>query len=99
MMNVVEKGYNLPVNLGSGVGVTIKQITEILCSIVPNLKIKWDETKPTGDKQRLMDISRAKSLGFKQTISIEEGIRETLNWYSQNYKQAGNRYNSFIETS
>ena len=99
MMNVVEKGYNLPVNLGSGVGVTIKRITEILCSLVPNLKIKWDETKPTGDRQRLMDISRAKSLGFKQTISIEEGIKETLNWYSKNYKQAGNRYNSFIETS
>ena len=42
MMNVVEKGYNHPVNLGSGVGVTIKRITEILCSLVPNLKFKWD---------------------------------------------------------
>jgi nucleoside-diphosphate-sugar epimerase len=28
-----------------------------------------------------MNIDRAKSLGFKQTISLEEGVRRTINWY------------------
>ncbi len=98
MLLVMEKSPGKPVNLGSGDGVNIKTIVEI---IVGNLKKKpkviWDTTKPSGDKKRLMDISRAKSLGFKLETNIEEGIRETMLWYESNKDLIDKRFNVFTE--
>lgn len=98
MMVVMEKNPRVPVNLGSGVEVTIREVVEI---IVRNMevgpKVVWDVSKPSGDKKRLMDISRAKSLGFEPQISMEEGVRETMQWYLKNKDQINNRYNVFTE--
>jgi GDP-L-fucose synthase len=96
MLLVMEKGKGQPVNLGSGVGVTIREIVEI---IINNMKEKpeviWDKTKPSGDRKRLMDLSRALAIGYKPTISLEEGIKETMEWYRNNSLIVGNRYNVF----
>lgn len=99
MMLAVEKGINEPINLGSGSGVTIKQIADIVAANVPNgpVKISWDTTKPKGDAKRLMDMARASSYGFKPSISIEQGIKETIEWYVNNRHNAANRYNAFTE--
>ncbi len=99
MMLVVEKGITEPVNLGSGEGVSIKKIVEI---ITDNMETKpevvWDISKPSGDKKRLLDMSRAKTLlGFEPKISIEEGIREVMDWYLKNKDIADKRYNVFTE--
>lgn len=98
MLLALDKSIRQPVNLGSGVGVSIKKIVEI---IVNNIKVKpkviWDTSKPTGDKKRIMDISRAKAMGFEPTISIEEGIKETMGWYLQHIDIANKRYNVFAE--
>jgi GDP-L-fucose synthase len=96
MLLSLEKGIGQVINLGSGTGVSIKEIVEI---IVDNMKIKpkvvWDITKPSGDKKRLMDISRAKSLGFQPVISIKAGIKETMAWYEKNKNIVNKRYNIF----
>jgi GDP-L-fucose synthase len=96
MLLAMEKAPGVPINLGSGVGVTIKEIVKI---IVSNVKIKpkvvWDTSKPSGDKKRVMDISRARSIGFEPMISIEDGIKETMDWYENNRDIAGKRYNVF----
>lgn len=99
MMLAVEKGINEPINLGSGSGVTIKQIADIVAANVPNgpVKISWDTTKPKGDTKRLMDMARASSYGFKPSISIEQGIKETIEWYVNNRQNISNRYNAFTE--
>jgi len=98
MMLALEKLPGHPINLGSGVGVTIRRIVEI---IVSNMEIKpevvWDISKPSGDKKRLMDISRAKAIGFQPAISIEKGIKEVVNWYRENRDMADKRYNVFTE--
>ncbi|MDO8527214.1 MAG: NAD-dependent epimerase/dehydratase family protein [Deltaproteobacteria bacterium] len=98
MLVVMEKNPGKPVNLGSGVGVTIREIVDV---IVGNMEVKpeviWDTTKPSGDKKRLMDTSFAKSLGFAPTISIEEGIFETMRWYKENKGGEDKRYNVFTE--
>ena len=99
MMLVVEQGYSEPVNLGSGKGVTIRQIAETLARLIPNLRIEWDTTKPSGDKKRLMDMSRAKSIGFEPQIGIEEGMAETLAWYRANQAVADQRYNAFTDAA
>ncbi len=101
MMLAVEKGINVPVNLGSGTGVTIKQIAEAIVKSVLNgqIKIVWDKSKPKGDAKRLMDIKRAKKLlGFKPKYSLVEGIKETIEWYIKNKETVGKRYNVFYES-
>ncbi len=94
-----EKSPEKPLNLGSGTGVSIRELVEI---IVHYLKIKpqivWDSSKPAGDAKRVMDISRAKAIGFQPAVSIEEGIREVMTWYDENREKVGRRYNVFRET-
>ena len=99
MMLAVEKGINEPINLGSGKGVTIKQIAETVAANVPGgpVPIVWDTSKPKGDAKRLMDMTRANSYGFQPKISIEEGIKTTVDWYLKNKDEVGKRYNSFTE--
>ena len=97
MIIAVYKGINKPINLGSGKGVTIKTIAELISKTVPNgpLEIIWDKSKPSGDKIRLMDITRAKKIGFKTEIDISSGINNTINWYINSKKHK--RYNAFTE--
>lgn len=102
MMLAVEKGINIPVNLGSGTGVTIKQVAETIARLVPggSIKIVWDKSKPKGDAKRLMDTKRArKLLGFKLKVSLEEGIRQTIEWYVKNKDDLKKRYNVFYENT
>ena len=99
MMLAVEKGINEPLNLGSGAGVTIKEVAESVARNVPQgpIPIVWDITKPAGDKKRLMDMTRAKSYGFKCEVPLKDGIKETIDWYLNNKDQIGNRYNAFTD--
>ncbi len=97
MIELIKIGYNKPVNLGSGKGVTIKTIVNILCKLEKNLKVTWDKSKPTGDKVRIMNVNRLKKLGIKNNFNIQEGIERTFDWYKKNYKKKFHRYNSFLE--
>jgi GDP-L-fucose synthase len=101
MMFAVENGINFPVNLGSGTGISIKTIVEAIVKIQnnPDLEIVWDASKPNGDACRIMDTTRATSFGFKFEKSLEDGIRETMQWYSDNRSVAGNRYNAFTDSA
>jgi GDP-L-fucose synthase len=101
MLLAVEKGINEPINLGSGTGVTIKQIAEIVAANIPTgaVDLLWDTSKPAGDAKRLMDMTRATAYGFKPEVSIEDGIKETIEWYNKNSGNLNNRYNAFTETA
>ncbi len=96
-MMVVEQGFNEPVNLGSGTGITIKQVAEMVAKYAPHgpLSLVWDTTKPAGDAKRLMDMTRAHSIHFKNEVSLETGIRETMEWYLANRNDADKRYIAF----
>lgn len=100
MMLAVEKGINVPVNLGSGKGITIKELAQTVAKLVPGgpIKIIWDKSKPAGDAKRLMDTRRAKKLlGFEPIVSLEVGIKETMDWYMDNKDLFDKRYNVFYE--
>lgn len=102
MIMAVERGVNVPLNLGSGKGVTIKEIAELIATNVPSsgVKIVWDKDKPKGDKKRLMSMKRAKKLlGFKPLYSLEQGIKETIEWYIKNKENVDKRYNVFYENN
>jgi GDP-L-fucose synthase len=94
MIFAVENKITQPMNLGSGDGVTIKHVTEIVAGLA-NVEIKWDVSKPSGDARRVFDMERAKSLGFTQKISIEDGIKETVEWYLNNKEIANKSVDTF----
>jgi len=87
-----------PINLGSGVGVTIKDLVEVISSLIPGLNIKWDTSKPSGEPVRVLDISLAKErLGYKPKVSLKEGISRTIKWYRQNKDKPKKHFNVFSE--
>ena len=59
------------------------------------IDLQWDTTKPTGDARRLFDMSRANSFGFYPTISVEEGIIDTIEWFKNNKEVVDRRHNAF----
>lgn len=104
MMMAVEKGINVPVNLGSGSGVSIKNLVEVITKTLDNLMpetkhlIEWDISKPSGDAIRLMSMDRARKLmGFKAEINLTEGIEETTRWYMMHQDEIYKRYDPFKE--
>lgn len=74
-----------PVNLGTGSEITIKDLAALIAKIAGYRgSIEWDETKPDGQPRRSLDTSRAETaFGFKASISLEEGIRETVEWWER----------------
>tara|TARA_S200000501_G_C20792466_1_gene730177 strand:+ start:173 stop:1156 length:984 start_codon:yes stop_codon:yes gene_type:complete len=98
MIHMVENGITEPVNLGSGTGVSIKDVaTAIRDSYNGDVKIEWDTSKPKGDALRLMDTSRAKSHGFECSTSLEKGILETVSWFLENKELYKKRNNYFTK--
>ncbi|MBI4619820.1 MAG: NAD-dependent epimerase/dehydratase family protein [Desulfobacterales bacterium] len=96
MLLVAEKMPEKPVNLGSGVGVSIKTLTEIIISNLPEKpEVLWDESKARGDDQRVLNVSRAKGLGFEPKISLEQGIKETMDWYREHKDISDMRYDVY----
>ena len=64
------------VNAGTGKEVTIKQLTEIVARVVGYKgAIKWDTSRPNGTPRKLLDVSKAASLGWKYKTELEDGIR------------------------
>lgn len=99
MLHVVENCITDPINLGSGDGVTIKELAETIRDTYDkSVKIVWDITKPKGDHKRIMNTDRAESYGFSCKVSLESGIRETLSWYKENKDVYKKRNNYFKES-
>lgn len=73
-----------PVNLGSTEEVTMKELVELIKRISgSNAPIKLDKTKPDGSPRRVSDNRLAEKLfGFKPNVGLEEGLRRTIEWYS-----------------
>lgn len=82
-----------PINIGSGVGHTIKKIAETISNNTRQKpSIEWDITKPSGDPIRLMNIEKAKKLiGYAPKVAIDEGISKTIDWYIKNKNTLGKR--------
>ena len=83
MIHMVENGVTDPVNIGSGTGVTIGEVAEIIAEYFGK-EISWDTTKPMGDLKRVMSTKRAESYGFKPMINLKSGLEKTINWYINN---------------
>ena len=67
---------NETVNAGSGKELTIKELTELVAKVVGYTgKIEWDTSKPNGTPRKLLDVNKAKQLGWTYKTELEDGIR------------------------
>lgn len=67
---------NETVNAGTGKELTIRELTEVVARTVGyEGEILWDTTKPNGTPRKLLDVSKATSLGWTYKTELEEGVR------------------------
>ena len=74
-----------PINLATDRAIKIKEIVNIILGIVNhNPEIVFDSDKPTTIPYRMLDTNKAKKLlNFRAEMSLEEGLRDTINWYKE----------------
>lgn len=74
-----------PVNLGTGVEITIRSLVELICELMGYAgEIVWETDKPNGQPRRCLDTERAKqAFGFVAQTQFREGLTKTIEWYRQ----------------
>ena len=54
-------------------------------------EVDWNTNKPDGQMKKLLDVSRMKDIIEISPISVEEGIKKTVDWYTSNKEKADAR--------
>lgn len=92
MILAAEKISNgTPINLGTGRRYKLKDVANIIFDIMDfHPKVAFDASKPTGVVSRALDNTRAKELlGWEPKVSLEEGLRRTVEWYAKTHVRRG----------
>ena len=70
------------INVGTGEDLSIRELAEIVRSIVyPESSLTFDTSKPDGMPRKLLDVSRLHALGWRHRIPLREGIASTYQWF------------------
>ena len=74
------------INIGVGEETTIKNLTTMIVKIMKyDGKIIWDESKPNGQPRRCLNVDKInKLLNWRASISLYDGLVETIEWYKHN---------------
>jgi GDP-L-fucose synthase len=70
------------INIGTGAEVTIRELTELVASVVGYRgRITWDASKPDGTPRKLLDSSRLTKLGWTAKIGLRAGVEKAYASY------------------
>jgi GDP-L-fucose synthase len=70
------------INVGTGEDLSILELAQMVRDVVhPAARIEFDRSKPDGTRQKLLDVSRLRALGWTHRIRLHEGIASTYVWY------------------
>ena len=73
-----------PINVGTGVDLSIRSLAELIAQLVGyGGELVFDASKPDGTPRKLMDVSLLRSLGWSASISLRQGVQQTLDWFLQ----------------
>ncbi len=87
MLNYEETGT---INVGTGEDITMREVIEMIARIVGyEGEIIFDSSIPNGTPRKVLDVSRIHALGWHHTIELEEGIRSTYKWFTEQEKPRG----------
>jgi GDP-L-fucose synthase len=86
LMATEKYDSDVHLNIGTGEDLTIKDLAHLVGTLTGfKGQTLWDATKPDGTPRKVMDVSRLKGMGWNPTISLEDGIQETIRWFEANY--------------
>lgn len=90
---LLKCGYTEPLNIGTGVGTSIKELSELVARLTGfRGKIVWDTSKPDGVARKVLGVSRMESvLSWRPPTSLEAGLGKTIRWYLENKAEADAR--------
>lgn len=82
----VYQAYTQPmlshINIGTGEDCTIRELAEAMARATGFTgRLRFDASKPDGTPRKLLDVSRLRALGWSAHIGLEEGLRDTYQWY------------------
>ncbi len=87
---LASEGYDKedPINIGAGFEISIRELAELIKELTGfKGQIVWDSTKPDGQPRRMLDTARAfKEFGFKAKTPFRNGLKKTIDWYKENFK-------------
>lgn len=85
VMGTLHYDNTEPVNLGTNHEISIRDLVELICRLMEfDGELVWETDQPNGQPRRCLDTTRAKeAFGFTAQVSLEEGLRRTIEWYSQ----------------
>lgn len=73
------------INVGTGVDCTIRELAETIARVTGfKGRLIFDASKPDGTPRKLLDNSRLNALGWKAEIGLEDGLRDTYEWFLTN---------------
>jgi GDP-L-fucose synthase len=86
----LTRNYSGPglVNVGTGTDVTIRELAQLVGSVVGfEGELVFDTSKPDGTPRKLLDVTRLNALGWRASTSLEAGLRATYEWFCANESQ------------
>jgi GDP-L-fucose synthase len=73
-----------PVNIGVGEDISIRELAELVASVVGyDGALEFDTSRPDGTPRKLLDVSRIQALGWKAEIGLRDGLESTYGWYRE----------------
>lgn len=70
------------VNIGTGVDLTIGDLAQLMKKVIGYKgEIRFNDTMPDGTPRKLLDVSKLKGMGWQPKLSLEEGLKQTYDWY------------------
>jgi len=85
------ENYDSPqiINVGCGYDITIRELALLVAKVVGiDAELVFDTSKPDGTPRKLLDTSRLRQLGWQPRITLEDGIRDTYQWFLRNLRGA-----------
>ena len=72
------------VNVGTGTDVSIAELAALIKEVTGfKGALRFDPSRPDGAPRKLLDVSRARALGWQASIGLEDGLRRTYDWFRQ----------------
>jgi GDP-L-fucose synthase len=73
------------INIGTGIDITIRDLAQKIANITGfQGELSWDFSREDGTPQKILDIQKITNLGWKPSISLDQGIKLTVEWYLEN---------------
>jgi GDP-L-fucose synthase len=77
------------INVGTGVDCSIRELAETIAKVTGfQGELRWDSSQPDGTPRKLMDVSRLAALGWRASITLEDGLRDAYRWFLDHHAEA-----------